>query len=293
MEIALEKLDSVEVERTFYKKYVEIPLLLLLTNVFLAGWQLIQGWAFLNTVQAHAYCLPSLHSLFTTLFEAITCKKVSKQEYFASLLIVISAGMITMDPHAKRIGEKENIQASLLSLTANIPGAIFWKMNKVLEGKKIDIKTNIFWQTFFQSFLYTVLSIIYEDSKFFDMSDNGVFGFLRADNIFFCLFIWSFVVGFWACAGYVWSLLYFNPLIVMNCLLIEPLTGQVVGVLMDIDEIPGFLTWFGVFLVLVAINVLKQGQTQKVEEEKKELKISELDISKDSMASSVSSSRPI
>ena len=168
--------------------------------------------------------------------------------------------MILMDPKAKRVGEKENMTASLLSLTGNIPGVLYWKMNKILDDKKVDVKVSIFWQTFIQTVLYIILATQLDGASLFDMSNTGVFGFLRSDNAFFCIFIFSFIVGFWACAGYVWALMYFNPLIVMNCLLIEPLSGQVVGVLMNIDEIPGFLTWIGVFFVLIAINVLRKGK---------------------------------
>ena len=53
--------------------------------------------------------------------------------------------MILMDPKAKRVGEKENMTASLLSLTGNIPGVLYWKMNKILDDKKVDVKVSIFW----------------------------------------------------------------------------------------------------------------------------------------------------
>lgn len=49
----------------------------------------------------------------------------------------------------------------------------------------------------------------------------------------------------------------------MNCLLIEPLTGQILGVLLDIDEIPGPLTWIGVVLIMIAINILSNEKEKK------------------------------
>ena len=49
---------------------------------------------------------------------------------------------------------------------------------------------------------------------------------------------------------------YFSPLIIMNCLLLEPLISQIIGVYVEIDEIPGVMTWISVIIIFVALNLL-------------------------------------
>ena len=132
--------------------------------------------------------------------------------------------MIILDPNAKRIGQESNIAVSALSLFVNIPAVFFWKLNKVVSNMELDLKSNIYIQTVLQFILYNTLSFALNDAKL-DFSDKGLIGFMRSDNALFCFGPWSVIAGFWGCAGYVWALQYWSPLIVMNCLLIEPLLG--------------------------------------------------------------------
>jgi hypothetical protein len=49
--------------------------LLVLSIVFMLGWSSISMWAFLNTIQSHAYTLTGMHGVFTILFYMVTCKR--------------------------------------------------------------------------------------------------------------------------------------------------------------------------------------------------------------------------
>jgi len=60
------------------------------------------------------------------------CHRVHKLEYLGSAIISLAALLIILDPKARRVGEQVNIQISSLSLFANIPGALFWSLNKKL-----------------------------------------------------------------------------------------------------------------------------------------------------------------
>ena len=79
---------------------------------------------------------------------------------------------------------------------------------------------------------YNLLAVFIDGAEIFDLSNDGLFGFMASENVLFCLGPYSFFAGFWGCAGYVWALQYWSPLIVMNCLLIEPLLGQLFACLM-------------------------------------------------------------
>ena len=49
----------------------------------------------------------------------------------------------------------------------------------------------------------------------------------------------------------------------MNCLLIEPILSQVFGVFLNLDEIPGLMTFGGVILIIIAINIIHKGSQLK------------------------------
>ena len=52
----------------------------------------------------------------------------------------------------------------------------------------------------------------------------------------------------------------------MNCLLVEPVLGQIIGVYMEIDHKPGVMTYVGVVLIMVAINVIHKGSPKNRQE---------------------------
>ena len=66
------------------------------------------------------------------------------------------------------------------------------------------------------------MAVFYEGATF-DMSDEGLFGFLRPENILVCFIFFGFMCGFWGMCGYVIACKYFPPVVIMNCLLVEPL----------------------------------------------------------------------
>lgn len=97
---------------------------------------MICTWAFLNTIQSHAYTLTGMHGVFTTLFFMITLRReVSFLEKLGTFVVCIGAACMIMDPEAKRVGETARTLVSLSSLLANIPGALFWATSKLLEQK--------------------------------------------------------------------------------------------------------------------------------------------------------------
>ena len=110
--------------------------LLVLSVAFMFGWIMICTWAFLNTMQSHAYTLTGMHGVFTTLFFMITLRReVSFLEKLGTFIVCVGAALMISDPEAKRVGHAARTLASLSSLLANIPGALFWATSKVLEQK--------------------------------------------------------------------------------------------------------------------------------------------------------------
>jgi len=67
-----------------------------------------------------------------------------------------------------------------------------------------------------------VLAVVVDGARF-DMSDQGLFGFLRPENLVVSFVFYAFMAGFWGQCGYVISCKYFPPVVIVNCLLLEPI----------------------------------------------------------------------
>ena len=51
------------------------------------------------------------------------------------------------------------------------------------------------------------------------------------------------------------ALVFYSEIVVMNCLLLESFGSQIFGCLMGFDEVPGVLTFLGVVVISVAVNI--------------------------------------
>ena len=116
------------------------------------------------------------------------------------------------------------------------------------------------------TFIFIIMALTEEDVDL-SFSDKGLFGFLRPDNFFSIFVLYGVLTGFMAMSGYIIATKLFNPVVVMNCFLIQPALSQMIGVMLDIDEVPGNMTWVGITLIALAINIIQYGTSQKKTEE--------------------------
>lgn len=74
------------------------------------------------------------------------------------------------------------------------------------------------------SLMTSIFAMLMEKAKL-DMSDQGIFGFLREDNIIYCFILNGLISG--VCGGFGDTIAtYFNPsLVVMNVSLLCPIIG--------------------------------------------------------------------
>ena len=219
------------------------------------GWSIGSTWAFVNTVQAHAYTLTGIHGVFTLIIYMIRCKKTDSFEKIGTLIVAVGATIMICDPNAKRIGEQVNIGASIACMVTNFPGAFFWLLNEYMFNI-IDKPTLIFLEIVIVVFYLVPIAVTFNGATFDTTEDTGIFGLLDPKNLWLGFFWNAGVAGFWGFSGYIICMDFFSPLVVMNCLLLEPLISQNLGMMLKIDEAPGPMTWVGVVLIGVAINVI-------------------------------------
>ena len=108
------------------------------------------------------------------------------------------------------------------------------------------------------AYLTVMMKLVYEEFVFFSLDVQwGGFGFLNSDEAFAAMFCYG--LSWWfGSAGYTICLCFFSPVIVTASYLLEPFIGQMIGYLMDIDKLPGKLTWLGTVLVLVGILLIQK-----------------------------------
>ena len=178
-------------------------------------------WAFLNTVQSHAYCLINLGGIMTIIFCILACRKVKPLEKLGTAFIIIACILIVFDPKAIRVGQDFNPVNSALSILPSIPNALFFNYNDKLK-KRIPLFQLLIQLMIYQTLISMILALLFNDAEF-SIGDQGLFGFLAPKNAYLSLFYFSFMSGFWGLCGHTISLQYFSPVFVMNGLLLEPL----------------------------------------------------------------------
>ena len=237
-------------------------LVVLISVVFKTCWMFGAMWSMVNTVQAHAYTLSNLHGVFTILFAVITCRKTNKWELISCVIIIAATMLMMFDPDAQKDGQQVSLFADSIALAASIPGAILFNMSPLITKAEIPIPKLIVIQILSVCLIHVGFAFVVGGIRF-DFTDEGLFGFLRPDNFFVCVFLYGFVTGFFGQSGYIIASFYNPPLIVMNTLLMEPFVSQIIGVMIGIEQWPGWLTWMSVVMITIAINLIFFGEKQK------------------------------
>lgn len=177
---------------------------------------------------------------------------------------LIGVIIMIMDPNIVKDGEKVNIIADLLTLGINLPWILYFLGSEYIKTR-MDIEIIAFLGTAFMFFFSMIFSLAIEGTAF-DASDDGIFGFFQPHNAYIC-FVWNAIfAGFFAFYGYNMALLYYPTVFVMNFLLVEPFISQIIGVSLGIDQWPGWMTFVGAAIVMLAINVMYQGEVRRNED---------------------------
>lgn len=197
------------------------------------------------------------------------CMKPYKLELIG--LFVTIGGVVCMlfDSNAERTdGKKGTVWVYAVCFSGALAMAFFMLLNGVLV-KAFPIFTLLVLQAVIGYVYLTVMMKLafMDEFDFFSLDVNwGGFGFLDSDEAFAAIVCYGLSCGFFGNAGYVICLLFFSPVIVSACFLLEPFLGQMIGYLMDIDHFPGWLTWIGTLLVLIGILLIQKADRQRIQD---------------------------
>ena len=160
-------------------------------------------------------------------------RNVEKRDQKAVVCIILAFGVgITItDPWSYRYDmlnkkgrmnhSKSALMVDFVLILSNISAAIYFTMNKFLMKNRIIkhiLITNLMMMAFF-----VVMAVLYDGAQFNLNRKKGLFGFLAADSVFFCLFFYGFVGTLFGSIGYLICINFFPPLVLMNAILAEPI----------------------------------------------------------------------
>lgn len=204
--------------------------LTILASIFCSLWMGATIFGMTNTVQSHAYCLTSLHSV---LFLAIILSfKSSVSNYERVTLFTLGVGIALMliDPWTTRSDKMytqrgknyyhSTFGIDMLLILSNFPAALYFMINKVLMRDRVVV--HILMLNFITMCTFSIMAVLFEDAQL-DLSDkHGLFGWLDAKICFLTIILNGFVATFWGSMGYIISMQFFPPIICMNAFLLEP-----------------------------------------------------------------------
>ena len=137
------------------------------------------------------------------------------------------------------------------AIMQHIPGVMIYMWNSVTSG---------FW-----FILYTLFIQGISMSDFISRDPQvGLFGWISSEQWMICLFLVAPFWGFCCNGGYILSWKYFEPHIIGNALLLEPIIGQSLGWLLGQDKIPGTLTLVGSVIILSGISFIIRGSSESL-----------------------------
>ena len=88
---------------------------------------------------------------------------------------------------------------------------------------------------------------------------NGIFGWASSKYLLFSAIFMGPIAGVVGVGGYIILLDYFPSHIVASIFLLEPVSGQIVGIILGQDNFPGIVTYLGAFGMLLGIAIMMRG----------------------------------
>ena len=95
---------------------------------------------------------------------------------------------------------------------------------------------------------------------------NGVFGWLTPRNFVYSFLVYGFVTRYAVSVTYVFAFYYFSAIIVSNIFMLEPILGQLIGICLGQDHLPGVTTMCGIVTVIYGVLTQTQDLSDQYEE---------------------------
>ena len=251
------------IEIHFKGKWYEIKSFFKLENfkhVIYSSFALMAWYAFFIpgtalTITSHAVLFESLGGANIVLWKLISRQNLHSLEKIGTFIAVFGTVVTIMDSDASKT-KWENF--SFIGDLSAIISSIFFGIYMVVSKGAVDkyptyfvLTWNAFIVSILSSFLYLFISL-FSDSQFFASQGDfleSIFGWYSGESFLYFLFVVGPIGGPLGNGLVITWLNFFSPHVVGNVLLLQPVSGQFLGCLMDQDHIPGILTFLGAVVI--------------------------------------------
>ena len=115
----------------------------------------------------------------------------------------------------------------------------------------------------FSNIIIVILGVCFASDSFsFDLDPHtGVFGYLGGslDYSLYVIFVYGLFTGAFNMGAYSMSCKYFSPLVIGTAVLFEPIGSQIIGCIIGLDKIPGYMTFLGTAVTLLGLFFVAKG----------------------------------
>ena len=239
-------------------------------GILMCFWNFAYIYGGSMTVTSHAAILYSSCCVYMLLFALITGQNVPTLCKMALAFYVSGGYLMISDPSAAKVGAEGS---TILGDVICFAGAAFGSLACVYFTKipsHIPVITKNAGVFMFSALTQIVIvPFIVGFDKFYSL-EHGVGGFtwmFAAKSFFVVIFVVALITGVVGNIGYIQAFRYFPAELVAGCMLFEPVFGQLGGILLGQDEIPGVSTLIGGTIITLGFFLSGYGEKQKSQQD--------------------------
>ena len=217
------------------------------------------------TVTSHASILYSSSSVFMMLYFLVTGQPLPSACKIALMMYIGGGYLMISDPHATKVGSDESsMVGDLICFSGAAVGALcciyfsripadiptFTKNSAVFLFSAIG---QMFLFPFFMGF-----------GNFYSFRQGiGAFAWIADADTLSLVLVVSLITGVLGNIGYINSFIYFPAVIVAGFMLLEPFFGQIGGIALGQDNLPGMNTLIGGSIIIIGFALSGYGEHRK------------------------------
>lgn len=221
-------------------------------------WTTLFLWSVQYTVLAHAYILFTMQAPIIVLSRVLLRKHVARRELQATIVTFIGTIIINFDSKAEKADPSSTniLFGNSIALLSGIFGVF-----TVLTSKELTKHVPPRQMTLAQNFSLVIVQFLFFLLPFKGITlgahpTTGFFGWGQPSNFLYTFFVMGVMCRSVTFIAYTLAIKTFSTVIVTNVFMTEPLISQVLGILLGIDKLPGFITFFGLIVTCCGLIVL-------------------------------------
>jgi len=220
------------------------------------------------TISSHALIFSALAGVFIILARMSMWQEVHNLEKYGTLAVIIGCVFLMSDKYAQKAnGQKASKLGDFLAIFTSVWYAMFFPLNKAIMQHIPGVMIYM-WNSVTSGFWFILYTLFIQGISMSDFISRdpqvGLFGWISSEQWMICVFLVAPIWGFCCNGGYILSWKYFEPQILGNALLLEPMIGQSLGWLLGQDKIPGTLTLVGSVIILSGISFIIRGSSESL-----------------------------